>query len=126
LDLAIVEGDREMARYQILYWGHIPLGVKATDINGTVRVNLPARFQEAFQRAATGKNRSSGATYTTSSFRWSEAQVRDGSAQAVATAVAEELDETWSEKQALASFDKTNPKRRFRFLDLKRHRKSKD
>lgn len=115
-----------MAHYQILYWGHIPLGVKATDINGTVRVNLPARFQEAFQRAATAKSRSSVPTYTTSSFRWSEAQVRDGSAQAVATAVAEELDETWNEKKALASFDKTKSKQRFRFLDLNRLRKSKD
>ena len=40
-----------MARYQILYWEHIPLGVKATDVNGTVRENLPTRFQEAVERA---------------------------------------------------------------------------
>jgi hypothetical protein len=36
-----------MAQYQILYWRYIPLGVKATDLNGTVRENLPSRFQEA-------------------------------------------------------------------------------
>ena len=41
-----------MARYQILYWEHIPLGVKATDVNGTVRENLPARFQQAVEDAA--------------------------------------------------------------------------
>jgi len=47
------EDRRFMAQYQILYWRHIPLGVKATDLNGTVRENLPPRFQEAIDRLAT-------------------------------------------------------------------------
>jgi hypothetical protein len=88
-------GGKIMARYQILYWQHIPLGVKATDIESTVRENLPIRFQEAFQEAAAHDKNSEGGKYTTSGFRWSEESERDGSASDVAAAVAQELIESW-------------------------------
>lgn len=93
-----------MARYQILYWEHIPLGVKATDVNGTVRENLPARFQEAVERASSQAGHSSAAAYT-SMFKWGKEQEREGSAAEVAKAVAQELDETWDEEEALAKFN---------------------
>ena len=93
-----------MARYQILYWEHIPLGVKATDINGTVRENLPARFQEAVERATANAGQSSAAAYT-SMFKWGTEQERDGTATEVASAIAKELDETWDEEEALGLFD---------------------
>lgn len=93
-----------MARYQILYWEHIPLGVKATDVNGTVRENLPARFQEAVERASSQAGHSSAAAYT-SMFKWGKEQEREGSAAEVAKAVAQELDETWNEEEALAQFN---------------------
>lgn len=93
-----------MARYQILYWEHIPLGVKATDVNGTVRENLPARFQEAVERASSQAGHSSAAAYT-SMFKWGKEQEREGSAAEVAKAVAHELDETWDEEEALAKFN---------------------
>ena len=83
-----------MARYQILYWRHIPLGVKASDLSGTVRENLPARFQEAIDRLATQEGETSTSAYT-SMFRWSSPQERDGSAAEVAKAVAIELDARW-------------------------------
>ena len=92
-----------MARYQILYWEHIPLGVKATDVNGTVRENLPARFQEAVQRASSQAGHDSTAAYT-SMFKWGKEQEQDGSAKEVASAVAKELDETWDEEEALGIF----------------------
>ncbi len=94
-----------MARYQILYWEHIPLGVKATDINGTVRENLPTRFQEAVERASQKAGQTSAAAYT-SMFKWDKEQEREGSAQEVAALIAQELDETWNEEEALGLFEK--------------------
>lgn len=94
-----------MARYQILYWEHIPLGVKATDVNGTVRENLPARFQQAVENASSQAGHSSAAAYT-SMFKWGKEEERDGSAAEVAAAVAKELDETWDEEEALTQFNK--------------------
>lgn len=94
-----------MARYQILYWEHIPLGVKATDVNGTVRENLPARFQEAVERASSKAGQTSAAAYT-SMFKWGKEMERDGTAKEVAAAVAQELDKNWKEEEALGLFAK--------------------
>lgn len=93
-----------MARYQILYWEHIPLGVKATDVSGTVRENLPIRFQEAVERAASKAGQTSAAAYT-SMFKWGKEHEREGSAAEVAAAIAKELDETWNEEEALELFE---------------------
>jgi hypothetical protein len=95
-----------MARYQILYWEYIPLGVKATDVNGTVRENLPARFQQAVENAATRAGQTSAAAYT-SMFKWGKEQEREGTAADVAAAIAKELDETWNETEALNLFEKS-------------------
>jgi hypothetical protein len=94
-----------MARYQILYWEHIPLGVKATDVNGTVRENLPARFQEAVEEASLKAGQTSAAAYT-SMFKWGKEMEREGTATEVAAAIAQELDETWNEEEALGLFSK--------------------
>ncbi|MDX1523686.1 MAG: virulence factor [Anaerolineae bacterium] len=92
-----------MARYQILYWEHIPLGVKATDVNGTVRENLPQRFQDAVEKA-TARGGSSAVAYT-SMFKWGKEHEREGAASEVASAIAKELDDTWNEEEALAMFE---------------------
>ena len=97
-----------MARYQVLYWEYIPIGVKATDASGTVRKNLPARFQEAFEKAVTQNRGNRSASYTTSGFRWSNEQIRGGAAADVAANIVRELVETWNESQALASFEQEN------------------
>jgi hypothetical protein len=94
-----------MARYQILYWEHIPLGVKATDVNGTVRENLPARFQEAVEEASLKAGQTSAAAYT-SMFKWGREMEREGTATEVAAAIAQELDETWNEEEALGLFSR--------------------
>ena len=99
-----------MARYQILYWEHIPLGVKATDVNGTVRENLPARFQEAVENAASRAGQTTAAAYT-SMFKWGKEQEKEGTAAEVAAAVAKELDETWNEDEALGLFQKEKTKK---------------
>ncbi|MDM8521301.1 virulence factor [Anaerolineales bacterium HSG6] len=88
-----------MARYQILYWEYIPLGVKATDVNGTVRENLPARFQEAVENASSQGGHSSAAAYT-SMFKWGKEEEREGAAREVATAIVQELDAIWNEEEA--------------------------
>ena len=93
-----------MARYQILYWEHIPLGVKATDVNGTVRENLPPRFQEAVERATAEAGQSSAAAYT-SMFKWGKEQELDGTASQVAAVIAEELNSTWNEEDARKLFN---------------------
>ena len=94
-----------MARYQILYWEHIPLGVKATDVNGTVRENLPARFQAAVEEASLKAGQTSAAAYT-SMFKWGKEMEREGTAKEVAAEIAQELDETWNEDEALGLFER--------------------
>jgi hypothetical protein len=86
-----------MAHYQILYWRYIPLGVKATDLNGTIRENLPPRFQEAIDRLAMKDGETSTSAYT-SMFRWSPPQEREGSADEVAKAIVAELDAQWPDE----------------------------
>jgi hypothetical protein len=77
--------------------------VKATDLNGTVRENLPARYQEAVQNASMRAGHDSAAAYT-SMFKWGKEQEREGTAKEVASAIAKELDENWNEEKALARF----------------------
>src|SRR5262245_59607810 len=95
-----------MARYQILYWRHIPLGVKAIDVNGMVRQNLPASFQDKFQAAATRSTSTTSGIYTTSSFRWTQEQDREGAAAEVARALVKEIAASWDEAEALAQFER--------------------
>jgi hypothetical protein len=98
-----------MSRYQFFYWEHIPLGVKATDVNGTVRENLPARFQQAVENAASRAGQTSAAAYT-SMFKWGKEQEREGTAAQVAAAIAKELDQSWNEEEALGLFEKSKKK----------------
>ena len=102
-----------MARFQILYWQHIPLGVKATDIESMVRENLPIRFQEAFQQAAAHDQNSGGGQYTTSGFRWSHEREREGTASDVATEVANELIDEWDNSENLTRFQLEEPEPSF-------------
>ena len=108
-----------MARYQILYWRHIPLGVKAMDVQGVVRVNLPDRFQEAFRLAVT-RSSTTEATYTTSGFRWGESQVREGSAARVAELIAEEIGNSWDEEIARTLYKQQKSQITADHLDLKK------
>ncbi|MEW5959375.1 MAG: virulence factor [Chloroflexota bacterium] len=108
-----------MAQYRILYWRHIPLGVKATDVNGTVRINLPGRFQEAFQQAIAHSKTTVEATYTTSGFRWGEPQIHEGSAARVAEVITAEIEQNWDEEKARALYDQEKTQAVVNHLDLK-------
>ena len=107
-----------MARYQILYWQHIPLGVKATDIQGTVRQNLPAHFQETFQEASAQAHKNGADIYSTSGFRWSSERQKEGSAIGVATAVVQEIIQTWNPDDARQRFERQKSENAINFLNL--------
>lgn len=108
-----------MARYQILYWRHIPLGVKATDVAGTIRKNLPARFQEMFQEAAAHSKKGDTGPFTTSGFRWADELEREGSAETVAAEVIDELIESWNLEESLTAFKEQKSSGDTTFIDLK-------
>jgi hypothetical protein len=79
-----------MASYQILSWAEIPVGVKAKDDSGTVREELPIRFQHAVDAVATATDRIETKAYL-AEWNWGEAEDRPGTASEVATRVVAEL-----------------------------------
>ncbi len=80
-----------MAKYQVMFWKHIPAHVKAWDEQGEVKRLLPDRFQAAIDAYAM-KDGSTEMDAYLEGWRWSEAQERPGSADDVASAVVTELD----------------------------------
>jgi hypothetical protein len=85
------EVQNSMATYQILYWHDIPLQVRARGEGGRASAPLPPRFQEAVDSAAMAAGLIGSDAYT-DALRWGEPLERPGAAQAVAAAVAAELD----------------------------------
>jgi hypothetical protein len=91
-----------MARYQILYWHHIPLSVRATDENGTVSQALSGRFIEALKKDTDDYK----VVMHSSHFKWDREKEREGPAAEVAAAIVLELTQTWDETEALALFNR--------------------
>lgn len=81
-----------MARYQVMYWKHIPAQVKAWDETGEVKRMLPDRFQAAIDAYAMKDGSTDMGAYL-EAWRWSDPQERDGSADDVADALINELDQ---------------------------------
>jgi hypothetical protein len=80
-----------MAKYQVMFWKHIPAHVKAWDERGEVKRLLPDRFQAAIDAYAM-KDGSTEMDAYLEGWRWSETQERPGTAEDVANAVVTELD----------------------------------
>ena len=80
-----------MAKYQVMFWKHIPAQVKAWDSQGEVKRMLPDRFQAAIDAFAMKEGSTEMDAYL-EGWRWGDAQERSGGAEEVATAVVEELD----------------------------------
>lgn len=80
-----------MAKYAILYWQEIPSLVEATDDAGTHKVQLSQQFQELIDIAAMRRGLAGTDGYLEEWTR-GEATERDGSADEVAKAVAQELE----------------------------------
>ncbi len=81
-----------MARYQVMYWKHIPAQVKAWDANGEVKRMLPDRFQAAID-AYSMKEGSTDMDSYLEAWHWGDEAERDGAAQEGAEATVRELDE---------------------------------
>jgi len=80
-----------MAKYQVMFWKHIPAHVKAWDGKGEVKRLLPDRFQAAIDAYAM-KDGSTDMDAYLEGWRWGETQERAGSPEDVASAVVAELD----------------------------------
>ena len=82
-----------MAKYQVMFWKHIPAQVKAWDDGGEVKRMLPDRFQAAIDAFAM-KDGSTDMEAYLEGWRWGDAQERSGAAEEVATEIVRELDVT--------------------------------
>jgi cvfA/B/C family virulence factor len=80
-----------MAKYQVMFWKHIPAQVKAWDSKGEVKRMLPDRFQAAIDAFAMKEGSTEMDAYL-EGWRWGDSQERAGGAEEVATAVVKELD----------------------------------
>ncbi|TMG28689.1 MAG: hypothetical protein E6H97_03985 [Chloroflexi bacterium] len=80
-----------MARYQVMFWKHIPSQVKAWDEGTEVKRMLPDRFQVAIDAYAMKDGSTDMDAYLEG---WSRGPVeeREGSPEEVLTAVIAELD----------------------------------
>ena len=80
-----------MAKYQVMFWKHIPAQVKVWDERGEVKRILPVRFQAAIDAFAMKDGSTEMGAYL-EAWRWGEAEERAGSAEDVANALVKELD----------------------------------
>ena len=80
-----------MAKYQVMYWKHIPAQVKAWDEAGEVKRLLPDRFQAAIDAYAMKEGSTEMDAYL-EAWRWSDIQERPGSAEEIADALVKEFD----------------------------------
>lgn len=92
-----------MATYQILYWNHLPMRVRATDINGQKSAELSPRFLEAMDKASKIQG-----VEGTVMFRWSPPQEREGSAEEVLAQIIAELDAAFPDEIPLTPPDSEN------------------
>jgi hypothetical protein len=80
-----------MASYKVLYWQEVPSQIKAEDDETDVTLPMPDRFQERIDKLAAERGLGGSDDYL-AQWRWSDDEDRDGSAQAVAEAVRDELE----------------------------------
>jgi hypothetical protein len=91
-----------MASYRVMSWRGIPSQVKATDDTGaTVSWMLPPFFQQEIDRVAMTEGLADTDEYL-EAWAWSDESTREGSAEQVAAAVAEEAGAAWRKENARA------------------------
>ena len=84
-----------MASYRVMSWRGIPSQVKATDDTGaTVSQMMPGSFQQEIDRVAMVEGLADSDAYL-EAWSWSDEATREGTAQEVAEAVAEEVGAAW-------------------------------
>lgn len=80
-----------MARYQVLYWKHVPRIVRAEDDLGEIQISMGVRFAQILDFLAT-RDQCEGSESYLEGWYWSAEQERPGSAAAVAADVKSELE----------------------------------
>lgn len=99
-----------MAEYQITYWKEIPTMVSAREGRTRTKAELPPRFLVAVDEAAMRLNLVGSDEYM-EAWRRSEWQARDGSPDAVAAAVATELESKYTPARIRDLLDSYGPPR---------------
>jgi Virulence factor len=85
--------------YQVMSWRGIPTEVKVSADDGTVvRRQLPAFFQQEVDRVAMAEGLIDGDAYL-DAWHWSEPEQREGTPEAVADAIVDELAVAWRKAQ---------------------------
>ena len=91
-----------MAKYEILYWQDLPSLVEATDDDDTHKIQLSERFQALIDHVAMEKGLAGTDAYLEEWTR-GEPQQRDGTAEEVVQAVADELEAQFEDIMAAAT-----------------------
>ena len=79
-----------MARYQVMFWKHIPSQVKAWDEGTEVKRMLPDRFQVAIDAYAM-KDGSTDMDAYLDGWKWGPVEERDGTPDSVVQKLVDEL-----------------------------------
>ena len=79
-----------MAKYQVMYWKHIPSQVKAWDDSVEVKRMMPDYFQAAIDAYAMKEGSTDMDSYL-DGWKWAGIEERDGEPDEVMTAVIDEL-----------------------------------
>ena len=98
-------GRCEMAKYEILYWQNLPSLVDASDDNGHHKIELSPRFQALIDHVAMESGLAGTDAYLDEWTR-GKPEERDGSAEEVAKAVAEELEAQFEDIKTAATIKK--------------------
>jgi len=80
-----------LARYQVMFWKHIPSQVKAWDEGTEVKRMLPDRFQVAIDAYAMKDGATDMDAYL-EGWSWGPVEEREGTPEDILTAVIAELD----------------------------------
>jgi hypothetical protein len=88
-----------MTKYIILNWQDLPSLVEATDDEGTHKIQLSQRFQALIDHVAMESGLMGSDAYL-DAWNKSDAQEREGTAEEVAKAVAEEIEAQFSDIMA--------------------------
>jgi len=83
-----------LAKYQVMFWKHIPSQVKAWDEGGETKRMLPDRFQVAIDAFAM-KDGSTDMDAYLDGWAWGPVEERDGPAPEVLEAVTSEIDSSY-------------------------------
>ncbi len=88
-----------MAKFEILYWQKLPSMVEATDDDGTQKIQLSQRFQDLIDYVAMETGLAGTDDYLE---KWTrgESQERDGTAEEVVKAVADEFEAQFEDIKA--------------------------